>query len=114
MEVNAQAMEVQKMNIYWYSANIPNNLNFIKMVVCFILVLVGFFLSLKLLFKIFIENNDSKMIDEFFETMSQTADRENIVNHTYDYYKHYYESLHKENMSDLYVVTVDVEKLKKT
>lgn len=58
--------------------------------------------------------NDPKMIGAFFETMSQTADRENIVNHTYQYYKSYYETLNKENMSDLYVVTVDVTKLKKT
>lgn len=58
--------------------------------------------------------NDPKTIDAFFETMSQTADRENIVNHTYDYYKKYYETLRKENMSDLYVVTVDIDKLKKT
>lgn len=58
--------------------------------------------------------NDPKTIDAFFETMSQTADRENIVNHSYDYYKNYYKTLHKENMSDLYVVTVNVDKLKKT
>ena len=58
--------------------------------------------------------NDPKTIDAFFETMSQTADRENIVNHSYDYYKNYYKTLHKENMSDLYVVTVNVDELKKT
>ncbi len=58
--------------------------------------------------------NNEKTIDDFFETMSQTADRENIVNHPYDYYKNYYKTLHKENMSDLYVVKVDIEKLKET
>ena len=58
--------------------------------------------------------NDPNSIDAFFETMSQTADRENIVNHSYEYYKAYYKMLHKENMSDLYLVTVDVEKLKQT
>ena len=58
--------------------------------------------------------NDSKMIDNFFETMLQTSERESIVNHSYEYYKRYYETLHKENMSDLYVVTVDVERLKDT
>ena len=65
-------------------------------------------------FNLELTKNDPTTIDAFFETMSQTADRENIVNHTYEYYKHYYETLHKENMSDLYVVTVNVEKLKKT
>lgn len=58
--------------------------------------------------------NDINTIDDFFETMCQTADRENIVNHSYNYYKNYYKDLHKENMSDLYVVKVDVDKLKKT
>lgn len=58
--------------------------------------------------------NDPSTIDAFFETMSQTSDREGIVNHSYKYYKNYYETLHKENMSDLYVVTVDVKKLKTT
>ena len=58
--------------------------------------------------------NDPSTIDAFFETMSQTSDREGIVNHSYKYYKNYYETLHKENMSDLYVVKVDVKKLKET
>lgn len=58
--------------------------------------------------------NDKETIDNFFETMSQTSDREGIVNHSYKYYKSYYETLHQENMSDLYVVTVDVKKLKET
>lgn len=58
--------------------------------------------------------NDKETIDNFFETMSQTSDREGIVNHSYKYYKSYYETLHKENMSDLYVVTVDIKKLKQT
>lgn len=58
--------------------------------------------------------NDPKTIDKFFETMKQTSERESIVNHSYQYYKSYYEHLHKENMSDLYVVTVDVKLLKET
>lgn len=58
--------------------------------------------------------NDPKTIDKFLETMNQTAAREMIVNHSPDYYKNYYKALNKENMSDLYVVTVDVDNLKKT
>lgn len=58
--------------------------------------------------------NDPDTVDDFFETMSQTSDREGIVNHSYKYYKNYYKTLHKENMSDLYVVKVDVNKLKET
>lgn len=58
--------------------------------------------------------NDPKTIDAFFETMIQTSDRESIVNHPYEYYNSYYETLHKENMSDLYVVTVNIKDLKTT
>ncbi len=58
--------------------------------------------------------NDPKTIDAFFETMKETSEREDIVNHSFEYYKAYYETLHKENMSDLYVVTVNVLNLKKT
>lgn len=57
--------------------------------------------------------NDPKTIDKFLETMNQTANRENIVNHPASYYKKYYEILHKNNMSDLYVVTANVKELKK-
>lgn len=56
--------------------------------------------------------NDPNTIDDFFEVMLQTADREKIVNHDYEYYKNFYLTLHKQNMSDLYVVKVDVENLK--
>lgn len=56
--------------------------------------------------------NDPNTIDDFYETMCQTSDREGIVNHTYKYYKHYYKTLHKKNMSDLYVVKVDIDNLK--
>lgn len=58
--------------------------------------------------------NDPKTMPAFFETMLQTAERENIVNHSYNYYETYYKVLHKENMSDLYVVTADVASLKET
>lgn len=58
--------------------------------------------------------NNPTTIDAFFETMTQTANRENIVNHSFAYYKNYYETLHKENMSDLYVVKVNIEELKET
>ena len=59
-----------------------------------------------------IVKNDFESIQDFFETMCQTAQREGIVNHNFEYYKNYYELLHKNNMSDLYVVTAEVNKLK--
>lgn len=56
--------------------------------------------------------NDDSTIDDFFEVMLQTANREQIVNHDYQYYKNFYRTLHKENMCDLYVVKVNIPKLK--
>ena len=63
-------------------------------------------------YNLILTKNDPKAIDNFFETMKETSEREAIVNHPYEYYKNYYEKLHKENMSDLYLVTADVKKLK--
>ena len=57
--------------------------------------------------------NDISTMDMFIKTMNDTADREKIINHSFDYYKDYYECLHKKNMSDLYVVYVDIDNLKK-
>lgn len=65
-------------------------------------------------YNLVLTKNDSKTLDKFLETMNQTADREKIVNHPASYYKKYYEVLHKNNMSDLYVVTVNVKELKET
>lgn len=56
--------------------------------------------------------NDPNTIDDFFEVMKKTAERENIVNHTYSYYKNFYRQLHKNNMCDLYVVKVNIKELK--
>ena len=56
--------------------------------------------------------NDINTFDDFYKTMQETSQRENIVNHPYEYYKEYYKCLHKKNMSDLYVVKVNGQKLK--
>lgn len=50
-------------------------------------------------------------IEDFYETMKETAQRENIKALPIDYYKNYYEILNKHNMSDLYVVKVKIKDL---
>lgn len=52
--------------------------------------------------------NDEAHIEDFYLTMVETAKREGILNHDMKYYKTFYEQLHKENMSDLYVVTANI------
>lgn len=56
--------------------------------------------------------NDINLIDDFYTTMEQTAKRENIALYSIDYYRNFYLMLHKNNMSDLYVVKADIKFLK--
>lgn len=51
-------------------------------------------------------------IDEFYQTMKETAKRENLSCLPIDYYKNFYEILNKENMSDIYMAKVNMDSLK--
>ena len=53
-------------------------------------------------------------IDKFYETMVETADREEMRIAPIEYFKNYYEILNKHNMSDLYVVKVKLADLVKS
>lgn len=57
------------------------------------------------------KNNDAN-IEDFYLTMMETAKRNDVLYHDIAYYKNFYEILHKEKMSDLYVVTADINKIK--
>ena len=46
--------------------------------------------------------------------MEETAERENLGCNPIEYYKNFYEVLHKHNMSDLYVVKLNIKDLRKT
>jgi len=56
--------------------------------------------------------NENASIGDFYLTMLETEKRENILNHDIEYYRNYYNYLHSNNMSDLYVIKVNIEKLK--
>lgn len=47
----------------------------------------------------------------FYETMLETAKREGLVATPITYYEHFYEILHQNNMSDLYIVKIKIEDL---
>jgi peptidoglycan pentaglycine glycine transferase (the first glycine) len=55
------------------------------------------------------ENIES--FDSFYSLMVETAERDGFTSHTKNYYKSFYENLHNEGMSDLYIATFYPEKL---
>ena len=54
--------------------------------------------------------NDEKYIDDFYKTMKDTADRENISIYSKEYYLNFYKDLHKNNHSDIYIVYLNKKK----
>ena len=51
-------------------------------------------------------------IDDFYETMIETAKREGIIQAKIEYYKNFYKIFHDNNMSDLYIAKVNIQDLK--
>ncbi len=56
--------------------------------------------------------NEEAKIEDFYLTMMETSKREQVLYHPLNYYKHFYEMLHQEDHSDLYVVEADISKIK--
>lgn len=54
--------------------------------------------------------NDEKYIDDFYKTMKDTANRENISIYSKEYYLNFYKELHKNNHSDIYIVYLNKKK----
>ncbi len=54
---------------------------------------------------------DVSNIKDFYVTMESTGNDKNIIQSSMAYYKQFYEILNKKNMSDLYVVKVNIEHL---
>ena len=52
-------------------------------------------------------------INDFYETMKETAKREGIIQAPIKYYEKFYEIFNKHNMSDIYVAKVNIDNLKK-
>ena len=57
-----------------------------------------------------IDKNDEKYVEDFYKTMSETADRESITIYSKEYYLNFYKELHKNNHSDIYVVYLNKKK----
>ena len=54
--------------------------------------------------------NDEKYVEDFYKTMQDTADREDISIYSKEYYMNFYKELHKENHSDIYIVYLNKKK----
>lgn len=61
-----------------------------------------------------IYKGDKKDIPYFYQTMIDTAKRENIVPGKEEYYARFYDILNQHDMSDIYVVKANIKKLKET
>ena len=57
---------------------------------------------------------DKKDMKDFYLTMIETAKREGIIQSPIEYYENFYEIFNKDNLSDLYVVKVNMEELVKS
>jgi len=60
-----------------------------------------------------IYKGSKKDIKDFYDTMIDTAERENLVLSPIGYYETFYEKLHEKNMSDIYLVKGNIDDLKK-
>lgn len=58
-----------------------------------------------------IYKGDINDLDDFYLTMIETAKREGIIQSPIEYYKLFYEIFNKDNLSDLYVIKVNIKEL---
>ena len=56
-----------------------------------------------------VKKNDLKYIDDFYETMIETAERESLALYSKEYFTEFYRMLHEENESDIYIVYLNKE-----
>ena len=62
------------------------------------------------LYELEVYKNDEKFVDDFYKTMQETAERENISIYSKNYYLNFYKELHKDNHSDIYIVYLNKKK----
>lgn len=63
-------------------------------------------------FELEISKNNINDLKDFYITMEETAKREHIIQAPYSYYENFYKVLHEQNKGDLYVIRVNINKLK--
>lgn len=62
------------------------------------------------IYELEVYKNDEKYVEDFYKTMSETAQRENISIYSKEYYLNFYKDLHKDNHGDIYIVYLNKKK----
>ncbi len=62
------------------------------------------------LYELEIEKNKEELVEDFYKTMEETANRNNITFYTKEYFLNFYKELHKDNHSDIYVIYFNKKK----
>ena len=57
---------------------------------------------------------DSNDLEEFYQTMIETSKREGIIQSPIEYYQKFYETFHKDGLSDIYMVKANIPKIIKS
>ena len=54
--------------------------------------------------------NDESLVEDFYKTMQDTADRQNIAIYSKEYFLNFYKDLHENNHSNIYVIYLNKKK----
>lgn len=60
------------------------------------------------------KGNTKKDLEDFYETMIETSKREGIIQSPIEYYEKFFKVFNEDNLSDLYVVKANMNKVKKS
>lgn len=63
-------------------------------------------------YEVEITKNDSNALIDFYDVMKQTSIRKKMFIESFDYFKNFYELLHNKNEADIYVASINTNRLK--
>ncbi len=63
-------------------------------------------------YEVEITKNDENALNDFYEVMKQTSIRKKMYIESFDYFKDFYELLHNKNEADIYVASINTNRLK--
>ena len=63
-------------------------------------------------YEVEITKNNSNALEDFYDVMKQTSIRKKMFIESFDYFKNFYELLHNKNEADIYVASINTNRLK--
>lgn len=63
-------------------------------------------------YEVEITKNDTNALEDFYDVMKQTSIRKKMFIESFDYFKNFYELLHNKNEADIYVASINTNRLK--